>query len=401
MASPQPTAYNAPVPPIIGGREWSPPPVVQVRTDAAAAGALSCGFSQDGKTFVASSNRDGKTKVSRYDGSAWTHADLHDWGTVDIHHNASVIPLSDGRVMAAYCPHLSSPIYKRISASPLALDFGAEATLLGGYNAGYPSLYRTASGRIWLFFSEYAGGGRDVRYCYSDDDGATFSSAVKLWQTTAGAVPYWGVAIDGDDVLFMTSREHAYVASVGTSNGYFARYDAAAGQWKSAAGAAYTLPITISTGEACFDAAAAGNNFGFNPTPFKDGAGRYCVYTAATDAADDDVFILCRFNGSGWDRIALPAETAGNYNGSSPIPSATDPYTCYLIRPTAGLAQVYRYRSTDQGATWYGRQMTAFASGDPVQQIMRIDGDGPRWFVHQMNRLDSANWSSTMFMGGV
>lgn len=399
MANPRPVTYYAPVSPIVAGREWVAPPVLQVLADAAAAGALSCAFVQDGIAFVSSSHRDNKTKVSRYDGAAWAHIDLHDWGAVDIHQNASIIPLGDGRVLAAYCQHLGSPIYKRVSASPLALDFGAESTLLSGYNSGYPSLYRASSGRIWLFFSEYDAPGRHVRYCYSDDGGATFSSPVRLWQTTSGAVPYWGVAIDGDDVLFMTGREHGYVASAGTSSGYFARYDAAAGQWKTAGGMTYALPITIATGEVCFDASAVSQNFGFNPTPLKDGAGRYCVYTAAV--SPNDTFYLCRFNGTSWDRIAMPSETSGNYNGSSPVPSATDPYTCYLIRPTTGLAQVYRYRSPDDGATWYSRPMTSFASGDPVQQIMRIDGDGARWLTHQMNRTDNATWDSVIFMGGV
>lgn len=389
------TTYSAASSPVAGGRFiW--PDQQQIASGAAAAGSLTFGYSRGGSVFIATSQTDASVRVYRVRRDGITSAAIKTWGTVDIHNNAAILPLNDGRTLAMYCFHLQSQVYARRTATPGELDFGAEETVFAaGAGASYLSLYRAASGRIWLFYCLNANL-RDIYYRTSDDDAVTWSAATRLW-ASSGKRPYFGVTVAGNDLLMAVASGNAYDYSPGVISGHYVRYSAADGQWVSAAGVAYTLPLTEAGTEKYFDAAVHSRNAGFNPWPALTPDNRPVIYIEGSGASTSRPY-RCEWTGSAWSVNALPAETDGTYNPSSPVPG-NDVNSCYLIRPTSGRGQVWKYQSADGGVSWSGEQMTTFASGNATQQIMRIAGNGPRWVVHQLSRSSNSTWSSVLHMG--
>lgn len=399
MATPAALTIHAPASPVAGGR-WVGGMSQQVlRTDAASAGSLTASFysQQFRSVYFSSSNLDGTTKISRVSAADSEHVTLKNWGAVDIHNNAALLPLADGRMLAVYCNHQSSAMYSKVTATPCALDFGAETEIFWtGSGVSYPSLYRGESGRIWLFYCVNADG-RDIYYRTSDNVGASWSAPTLLWDAVSNHRPYWGVGVAGDDILIAIAADNAYDQTAGAISGHYARFDAATSQWRNAAGVAYTLPLTEAGTEVYFNAAVHSRNAGFNPTPVVTVSGRPVIYIEGTNP--NSAYYRCEWTGAAWSVAPLPEETAGTYNPSSPVPSRADPRVCYLIRPVSGRGQVWRYRTEDGGVTWVGEQLTSFASGNPTQQIMRISGVGPRWLVHQLSRSSNSAWNSIMHLG--
>jgi len=396
VANPVPLSYQTAVSPLVVGR-WRFPGPQQIRADAVSAGSLTASlYSQAARAvFTSSANRDGTVKVSKITASAVEHVTLKDWGSVDVHNNAGLITLNDGRIMAVYCYHQSANTYKRVSATPYQLDFGAESQIFWtGNSASYPSLYRTSNGTLWIFYCVNANG-RDIYYRTSTDEGVTWSAPTVLWQSVNGRIPYWGVGVHGNDVLIAIAGNNAYADSAGTSSGYFARFDGSTGQWKRANGSAYSLPILESAAEIYFNASTYTRNAGFNPSPTVTQDGRPVIFIEGTDP--NSTYYRCEYSGSTWTVSALPSESSGSYNPSSPVPAFGDSNTCYLIRPVSGRGQVFRY--TFNGSEWSAEQLTNFTTGNATQQIMRIDGNGPRWIVHQLNRTNNSDWQSVMHLG--
>lgn len=133
----------------------------------------------------------------------------------DDHDAPSLLPLPDGRILAAYAIHgLERVVYTQHSEVGDPLSWGAAQEFVtpgvdsgfGGDNVTYANLFRFPGGRIYNFYRGYES---DPNYMYSDDEGETWTYGGRLMEGFDGYAPYLRYAYDGAGTLhFMATEDH-------------------------------------------------------------------------------------------------------------------------------------------------------------------------------------------------
>ncbi|GAC1477580.1 MAG: hypothetical protein NVS1B4_20450 [Gemmatimonadaceae bacterium] len=160
----------------------------------------------------------GNVEISAYDlaTGATKKTILHKHFEQDDHDGPALLPLPDGRYLAAYSKHGAERVfYFRHSAphDPLtwgpAIEFttpGASDRPFRGNNVTSANLFPLPSGRILNF---YRGVGFTPNYMYSDDSGRTWTYGGRILKGRGGYSPYLKYAYDGKSTIhFIATDDH-------------------------------------------------------------------------------------------------------------------------------------------------------------------------------------------------
>lgn len=254
----------------------------------------------------------------------------------DDHNNSSVLVISgtgtanDGKILVAYTGHPTSTISVRRSTSvnniaawdsvvTLNVDGTVEQT---GDTYEYANLVQLSgdnTGRIYLFYTvndTHTGGttGRALDYRYTDDQGATWSSPVRIINPAIGQM-YVRLCTDGAsriDIAFTESHPgtgqhmsvwHFYITSTGTP------------AYKTSDGTSLTLPIDVSTSgktaTKVFDGATTSSGSWIWDIIGNSGNPVIGFAAFADSSAYDHRYRQSRWNGSSWINGTVDITTGG------------------------------------------------------------------------------------------
>lgn len=330
-----------------------------------------------GQSWIGYVARGGSIRVLEYDHSTDTVAvrTIHSGFAADDHNvPALLVRDSDDKVLTVYSAHNSTPINRRISTNALDVSAWGSATNLDGQLGGsrytYPNLAQltgVTGDPIYLHYRDEPSAGTDSRWnrSVSMDDGVTWSAQSIIFRQ-ASRRSYWTTISDGVDRI----HYFVYNGETGASGaiGHF-YYDGAANTYHASDGTNIGSPPFDKT-----EITTIVSGFVILPmTPYLDGANPVCVAVATIGGTYRYYFL--RWTGSAW--IAVEVANGGTgYPYSSPTLRATfaaclddgDLDTFYSLEPTgAGTnSELYRYRTSDNGATWGGR--LAMTSGTGILQ---------------------------------
>jgi hypothetical protein len=315
----------------------------------------------DGKTYFGFINGAGWPMAMSYDHASkrftrpselYTRSDILQ---VDDHDNPSVLVRhSDRRVMYFYSAHGGNNIWLSVSSNPedvtsFAPKVGLDAQL-GGRAYTYPSPFQLTGERgdpIWLFYRDPIaakdGGGTALRYSKSTDDGRTWT-AEKLLYTNRGRSSYWKIT---------QNYEH----------GAFHRTDGT--PIRSA------LPLKPSDLTLVHDGKpSAATSWVWDVAVDRKGA-PYITY-ATFPSETDHRYNYARWTGSGWETHEIVAGgshiavtpviehgSPENFYSGGVVLDQSNPRVAYASRQVStDRWDVFRYVTTDGGATWRGTPLT-------------------------------------------
>lgn len=277
----------------------------------------------------------------------------------DRHSNVALVELPDGRLFAVFDDHKNG--WWRLSASPGTVQDGwsaAAALLPSGDFTYYTTPIVTDEGagteRIYVFHT-YGTGGREARYIYTDDRGATWSSATSMFS-------------NGLEDVYMTARRSEATGRIIcaltqgnpddslVTNGYMMIYDPSDGSWTNAPGDALTLPKTPGSDTLFYAAASHGNReMRFTIPAYEDADTIYVLFNTLESGGAARRMIQGRFTAGVWTfyEIVGAAVTA-----QQPVMNDGHFGTVYAVVGAGFERDVYRYTTADGGATWTGTNLT-------------------------------------------
>lgn len=280
---------------------------------------------------------------------------------------------SDGKILAFYCLHNAGTLNVRVSSSaddPSA--WGSATNLdsqLGGTRYTDLNVHELSDGTLFLFYRDEPTAGTDSRWCYSrsTDGGATWAAQTNLYHLsgTRSYVTTW--KDPASDLIH-------FVATNGASSGF-----TKLGHWRMDG---LTLARTKSDGTTI--SAALPLDFGditeaytttgqaFMSMLTLDSSGRPVV--ACTDDLD---YVYLRWSGSAWAATVVAASGTGfsyNNDGNFQAHGGTiddgDPDVMWCLRDSGGNPNLWRYWTTDGGASFSG--LDCGAAGGEVHTIVPV-----------------------------
>lgn len=294
---------------------------------------------------------------------------LVDDGPPDNHNSGSIlVRSSDSKLLAAYSGHADDRVRLRISTNPLdATAWGSEQVVnpaLGTCTYTYQTLVEEGGTLYWFTRCHLTATntGR-LAYATSTDGGATWSSWTLLLTGASGKVPYWRIWSNGAGRIDIFTTDD----SPTSSSLYHFYIDTASGNRYQSDGTliATSLPIGVAD-MTLVKSNAAGAVWSWGNC--WDGSRPATVLMRYVSASDNEVMVA-RWTGSAWqvDAVATAGGVVtGNQYASGAAISKTDPNLVYMARKVSGVFEMYRYRSTDDGATWTGSQLTSGSAHDNI-----------------------------------
>lgn len=315
----------------------------------------------NGKTYLSWGDTDG-IKIAAYDHATQTLSTpflLHSLSQ-DIH-NAGAICIrdSDKRIIVFYAGHNQSECWIRISTNPEDVTaFGSEVPLdsqLGGGPYTYPAIFQlTAESpqNIYLIYRNSAGGTGGLAYGVSDDDGATWAGG-QLMTPDTGQSAYWRVSSNGIDRIDIVTTENDRTDG-DPSSLYHVYWEAG---WRTSDG----TPIV--TGQP-FDASEFTLIYGTSEGPCSpmgvsyDGSGNP-VALFQVDYPWPMKLRYARWDGAAWQISTIGLDEDGHGLGFAGLDHRLAG-SVWASREVAGINELFRYDTTDEGATWGPRiQLTS------------------------------------------
>lgn len=290
---------------------------------------------------------------------------------IDDHNNPCFCELSDGRILAGYTEHNSTDgVFVRKSTNVGDVSaWGAEVKVFDnavqGGSSSYCNLFRLSeqSNRIFCFWRE---GSSLWYYATSDDDGATWSARVALWDPIGGAEqPYIVFSSNGvDRIDLFATLEHPNQAGNSSLYHFYYEFDAT-GKWFKTDGTeipAASLPFDGADVTLVYDGSAASDCWVWAIDYQANGAPHvlFATFTSGSEQTDHR-YQYSRWDGSAWT-AAVQICTAGAslyageiyYSGGlcfdGIAPTGTT-ITIYLSRVETR-HEVQKWQSTNSGATW-------------------------------------------------
>jgi hypothetical protein len=325
-------------------------------------------------------------------------------GTQNDHNVASVGVRSDGKLIVAHCDH-NSPMYVRLSSSAGDITTLGSAALVDNSGTGqctYPKLVHLSdegtSGRWYLFYRKWTATAGPQWYCTSDDDGATWSSPVQVFDEPTQR-PYVKLISNGvDRIDFFMSDKNANSADTSV---YHCYYD---GAYRDSDGVDMgSLPIGVDTSMTqVYD----GSTYSGWMTDCTYRDGEPVVLFPQIRSATDHRLMYASYNGTSWDVSEVTPTGSKLYESADEDSyaaggcfSSTDD-EIYLCREVAtDRWELERWTTADAGATWTAD--TAITSGSasrPVKNYrpMKVEGGGPWEMVWIYGSYSTyISWAST------
>ncbi len=360
-----------------------------------AGGTPRAAHAKNGRLFFGSVRQsDNAARVHRLDNTTLTSADITTYGgSADYHNCPSVYINATGFVYVAAAAHGgTADILVRKSSTAYGTTFSSLTSVsAGGQAIYYPQIFEFG-GDLYVFCNR--GTDRDVVYAVSTDDGSTWSGWTVVFESQGGGVrPYFAVhEVDGE-LLMLVSRGHPGDETIGTSDGYFLRFDGT--NWKNAAGTNYTLPVSHTTGEVAFDASVASANFGYFIFCQKDSSGRYVAIVEEHTSTTVMRVSMIRYSGGAWSRALVTHPIYGGLNRPTSNPS--DPYKFLAFGEVSSVPQAFLVSSTDDGSTWTFTRQTTGALTRTRQARRAIFGSAPpdqQWIYSDATISSNTSWTS-------
>lgn len=298
---------------------------------------------------------------------------------VDDHVNPSLAVLPNGKLAAWYCRHepASTTPHQRISANTLASDptisggFGSETDLdasMGGTSYDYPVPIVVGS-RVYLFFRDIPSGSsyRLVR-TYSDDNGATWAAQTTLVVNSANTNrAYWKIVEAGGLIHFAWTDGSP---NTDTTYLYHFYWDPTGDTYHETDSTQITASLPLARTDLTSAYTSANTWVWDIAVESATGYPRILHPTWATEFSDHR-YRCARWNGSSWSSVEIAAggdgiDATGVYSGGMCF-DPTDPDVVYASRQVSGQWEMYRYVSSDSGATWDGTALTSSSSSKHIR----------------------------------
>lgn len=313
----------------------------------------------------------------------------------DDHNNPSLLRRdSDGRLLSFFSGGHNRPeMYVAVSTNPNdASTWGAAADIasqLGVVFFAYPSpvqLLGEIGDPIYLFFraaTDTTPANWGPYYSRSIDGGVTWSTATRF---VGGYRPYVVLSQNGEDrVDFIVSTGHPAETVTSLYHFYFT-----GGTFYSTEGTPLTLPIDLATMTPFWNGSTAAGR-GWQWQVKIDSLGHPVVLFAAFPGATDHRYRYARWTGTEWVGSEICAAGGSLYPGEIYYSGGLcfDPDDLSVVfaarRGINGLSQIWRYETTDDGATWSeGYQLTSgdrqflrprCLSGVPEPRLLAMSGN--------------------------
>lgn len=367
-----------------GGGAFLPPPVPDVVSILAAPDG---GWTQKPKsralwygdnTYIGFIDGNGDVEVvvvPDSTGIAGTPIVLHAAFQVDTHAApAMLVRSSDNKLLVVYCTHDGTAMKQRISTTSLDTDpdlsdgFAAEATAFTSSDATYPMLFeRTAeSGSpIYCFYRSTV----TLGFRKSTDGGTTWDSLHSVYVDGTNRT-YWDIALaaDGWRFDFVVTDTDATLDQLGSIRHFFADDT----DYKQSDGTPLvgSNPYGPSALTLVYDEADAGKAWSHDLI-YVGGQPAFVFGIANTwspAGGTDTEYRYAIWNGSSWDLATIEGSGgSGQFDiGSLAALDQQDPTVAYVGRFISGKAELWRYTTSDGGATWSGAAITSGSSDDNI-----------------------------------
>jgi hypothetical protein len=308
----------------------------------------------------------------------------------DDHANPALMILPDGTVVVFYTSHgsaVSDAMYYRLSLRPEDITAWSERHEIGSNTEGprgytYPNPVRLADegGRIYLF---WRGGNFKPSFSYTDDL-VTWSPARTLIQSDAANVvrPYVKIASNGRDAIHFAftdghprNEPQNSIYYLRYRNGEFTRADG------TVIGKMADLPLSHGRADLVYDGRLTGVRAWIWDVA-SDGQGNPVIVYTRLPEESDHRYHYARWTGEGWLDVELTAaggwfpqtpegatEPEPHYSGGIVL-DHEDPAVVYLSRPVAGVFEIERWWTGDDGSSWRSRPITAGSANDNVRPFV-------------------------------
>lgn len=277
---------------------------------------------------------------------------------------------SDHKLMVFFFKHSAGDGYLRIATTAESITaFGARVALdpfIGATDYTYPTAHQLtglANQPIYLFFrdgntSAPAGTKAWLTYSVSTDDGATWS-AKSYVHKPADKRPYWMVRSNNVDRIdvFIEQDERQAVDNTPAAHCYF---DGTT--WRGTDGTALSgsAPFAYSAFTQVNDGALGSvdpQDINYLPDGRPIVGWRMWLPPVANRVIDS---YYARWTGSAWVTTKVQADS----DEIVLLTPTASMLTAYTRRLVGGVYHIWRYRSTDEGASWSGAPVYTATTGD-------------------------------------
>jgi hypothetical protein len=302
---------------------------------------------------------------------------------IDIHSSPAVIVRSSDHKLVVAASHHAETSTPHIWISPNAEDItGSWTAVTPGASIGaaqytYMVLYQMASGTIYLFYRDYISGTNTGRLGFSSstDGGSTWASRKILYTGAAGKVPYWRIVGDGahridvfatDDVPTASPLGHFYYDT--TADLVYQTDGTNLAAWDGHTNPLVFSDLTLVHAATCWSWGASIDALGRPATVLME------------DIGSDNAIKVARWRSGAWHTDTVIASVGGQLTGNQYASGAaihhTNPDIVYAAKKATHW-EMWRYVSTDDGATWTGTQLTSGSSVDNVwAEVVHNPGPG-------------------------
>lgn len=281
---------------------------------------------------------------------------------------------NDQKIIAFYSTHGADQLFRyRISTNAEDISsWGSEVTIAVGENNTYTNpTYLSAEGKLYLFYRGYSTEAKGWSFITSTDNGDSWSSPTVLFFDLDGK-QYLSLVGNGVDTIWFTASTHPNDAS--NQNSQYEFYYANGNFYKSDGTlieAVADLPLVKSQMTLMYDASAVGNNNSWVHDMALIG-GKPVVAFASYPSVNNHRYHYARWNGSSWIINTLVDDAGGYlfvseeyYSGGMSI-DKSNPNIVYLSKVVSGQWEMFKYETSDLGATW---TITTITSDSLVKQF--------------------------------
>jgi hypothetical protein len=303
---------------------------------------------------------------------------LHAAFQVDTHAAPAMFVRSDAKLLVMYCGHNGGVMYQRVSVNTLDADptlsggFVAEASAFSGATYTYPMLVGRSSespAAIYNFHRDNQSGTAVLSYRKSTDDGATWGTAHEVYKST-GNFTYWDVFGNGTTRIDFVVTDCLTTDQLGDLYHFYADlsdYHKSDGTVISG-----SQPWTPSQLTLVYDKSTSGRAWSHDG--YLSGSNPVFIFgiapTWSPAGGTDTEYRYARWTGSAWTVTSILASGgAGQYDPMLACLDPVDPTVAYLTRYLAGHFEIWRYVTSDSGATWSGGAITSGSSVDNIYPV--------------------------------
>ena len=328
-------------------------------------------------------------------------------GEADDHNTCSLLPLTDGRLMAFYARHNGAGVHCRTTMRPEDItQWEAEVVVTNAPRSTYSHpVYLRDEGLFFVFWR-----GEDWKPVFATSvDGRTWTPPRMLMQQAgreaAYVRPYVKIVADGRSTIHFALTNGHPRNEPANSIHYF-RY-ARGGSFRADGaqiGTVDRLPVSLGESDLVYDARATQvRAWLWDVAP--DGHGHPAIAYTRLPAETDHRYCCARWDGTSWvDREITPGgkwfpqtplwrrEREPHYSGGMAF-SHANPSVLYVSRPIRGVFEIEKWTTGDEGRHWTSTAITRDSVDANVRPVVPRgyagEGDHLLWmrgrYVHYTN----------------